>query len=240
MQLPMLHKANLVKRYKRFLADIHLPNQEEKTIYCANTGAMTGCADTGDRVWYSISDNLKRKYSCSWEITEKPNGDFICVNTQRANQLVLEALQQHKLPPFDKYPTILPEVKYGQEHSRIDFLLKSPDLADCYIEVKSVTLLGKDHLGMFPDAKTTRGQKHLRELMSMREQGKRAVIFFAVLHSGIERFTPAAHIDPQYAQLLRKAQQSGVEVMCYAAKFIQKENRPIQLVIENRSVEINL
>lgn len=215
---PDLQPARLVKRYKRFLADVVTPQGEELTIHCANTGAMTGCATPGDTVWYSTSASLTRKYPHSWELTETQQGDWICVNTLRANGLVREALNAVQIAELSGYDTLLPEVKYGAENSRIDFLLQASDRCNCYIEVKSVTLLQQGK-GYFPDAVTVRGQKHLRELSQIAQSGQRAVLFFAVLHSGIEDVAPARHIDARYAELLSQARQNGVEVLCYKAQL---------------------
>ena len=215
---PALQHATLIQRYKRFLADVITPTGEQLTLHCPNTGAMTGCATPGDTVWYSTSDNPKRKYAHTWEITETQDGAFICVNTQRANPLVKEAIDAGIIPALSGYSHIKGEVKYGEEGSRIDFMLQADDRPECYIEVKSVTLADRDN-GYFPDAVTLRGQKHLRELMSVAAAGKRAVLLFAVLHSAIERFSPARHIDPKYAQLLNEAQKQGVEVFAYKAEL---------------------
>ena len=230
---PALQPATLIQRYKRFLADVITPAGETLTLHCPNTGAMTGCATPGDTVWYSTSENTKRKYPHTWEMTETQSGAFICVNTLRANQLVKEALTNGMLPELVGYGTQKSEVKYGDEGSRIDFMLQAEDRPECYIEVKSVTLAEKEQ-GYFPDAITERGQKHLRELMSVAAEGKRAVIFFAVLHSAITRFSPAHHIDAKYAQLLVEAQLKGVEILVYKAELSAhgmtlKEPLPITL-----------
>jgi sugar fermentation stimulation protein A len=213
-----LQSAKLIKRYKRFLADIKLNNDEETTIHCANTGAMKGCAEPDDTVWYSTSTNPKRKYPFSWEITQTQAKHFICVNTLRANQLVEEALNKGLISELANFTKLKREVKYGNENSRVDFLATYDHAPDTYIEVKSVTLLDSDH-GYFPDAVTTRGQKHLRELIEMVELGHRAVLFFAVLHSGINDISAASHIDPTYASLLKEARISGVEIIAYKASF---------------------
>ncbi len=213
---PPLQPATLIKRYKRFLADVVTPQGETFTLHCANTGAMTGCATPGDTVWYSTSDNAKRKYAHSWELTHTQQGDWICVNTMRANGLVREAIEQNRIPELSGYSKISGEVKYGSESSRIDLLLQAENRVNCYIEVKSVTLL-QHNRGYFPDAVTLRGQKHLRELQNMAADGQRAVLFFAVLHTGITQVAPAHHIDAHYAELLAQVQQSGVEVVCYGA-----------------------
>lgn len=215
---PALRPARLVQRYKRFLADVVTPEGETLTIHCANTGAMTGCATPGDTVWYSTSASLTRKYPHSWELTETQDGHWICVNTLRANGLLREALNAGQIAELTGYPTLLPEVKYGSENSRIDFLLQADSRRNCYIEVKSVTLLQQGH-GYFPDAVTVRGQKHLRELSQIARSGQRAVLFFAVLHSGINDVSPAHHIDAHYADLLEQAQRNGVEVLCYKAQL---------------------
>ena len=215
---PALQPATLVQRYKRFLADVVTPEGVALTLHCPNTGAMTGCATPGDTVWYSTSPNIKRKYPHTWEITQTAGGEYICVNTLRANQLVKEAISLDLIPELRGYNSLKTEVKYGAENSRIDFLLQAEDQPECYIEVKSVTLADRDN-GYFPDAVTLRGQKHLRELISVAAEGKRAVLFFAVLHSAIGKFSPARHIDPKYAQLLNEAQKQGVEVLAYKAEL---------------------
>lgn len=213
---PPLKSARLIARYKRFLADVVTPEGETLTIHCANTGAMTGCATPGDTVWYSTSDTPTRKYPHSWEITETQQGHWICVNTLRANQLVREALDEQRITELSAYEHRQAEVKYGSENSRIDFLLKAKEKRNCYIEVKSVTLLHEGK-GYFPDAVTIRGQKHLRELRAVAAEGHRAVLLFAVLHSGIEDVSPARHIDAAYAEQLIQAQRDGVEVLAYQA-----------------------
>lgn len=215
---PPLQSATLIQRYKRFLADVATPTGETLTLHCPNTGAMTGCATPGDTVWYSTSENTKRKYAHTWELTQTQSDAWICVNTMRANMLVKEALMADRLPTLTGYSVLKSEVKYGSEHSRIDFMLQAEDRRNCYIEVKSVTLADKAQ-GYFPDAVTLRGQKHLRELMSVAAAGDRAVLLFAVLHSAIDRFSPARHIDPKYAQLLSEAQRQGVEILIYKAEL---------------------
>ncbi|MBY6198613.1 DNA/RNA nuclease SfsA [Vibrio hangzhouensis] len=233
---PPLKQGKLIKRYKRFLADITLADKQQLTIHCANTGAMTGCAETGATVWYSTSDNAKRKYPNSWELTQTAAGHSICVNTARANTLVVEAINNEVISELSGYQTLRTEVKYGQENSRIDILLQDSDREDCYIEVKSVTLLDdlNSGQGYFPDAQTTRGQKHLRELTEMVQSGHRAVLFFAVLHSGIEKVSAAHHIDAKYSLLLKQAREAGVEIICYKAEFSDNEIRLLSRVDFNQ------
>lgn len=211
-----LIKGQLIKRYKRFLADVELDNGETVTAHCPNTGAMTGCAEPGFTVWLSPSDNPKRKLKYTWELTETFDKHRICVNTQRANALLEEALNDGVITPLSGFSDLRREVKYGSQNSRIDALLRYPNAADTYVEAKSVTLLESEQ-GYFPDAVSVRGQKHLLELSEMAAAGHRAVLFFAVLHTGINTVSPAAHIDPKYAELLHQAVAQGVEVMAYKA-----------------------
>ncbi|WP_213894450.1 DNA/RNA nuclease SfsA [Raoultella ornithinolytica] len=230
---PPLQSAILIKRYKRFLADVVTPDGRELTLHCPNTGAMTGCATPGDTVWYSTSDNPKRKYAHTWELTQTQRGAIICVNTLRANILAKEAILAGNIVKLSGYNTLKSEVKYGEEKSRIDIMLQAEERQNCYIEVKSVTLAENDS-GYFPDAVTERGQKHLRELMSVAAAGDRAVILFAVLHSAIDRFSPAHHIDARYAQLLIEAQTKGVEILVYKAELsteMMTLNKPITAVL---------
>jgi len=170
-----IKKATLIRRYKRFLTDITLQDGTATTIHVANTGAMTGCAVPNDTIFYSTSTNLKRKYPFSWEASLTQNNHWICVNTIRANQLIEEAIRTDQIVELTGYADLKREVKFGNENSKIDFLLQSHQKADTYVEVKSVTLLdtekanGDQHKntnqqGYFPDAVTVRGQKHLREL----------------------------------------------------------------------------
>ncbi|MEG9499243.1 DNA/RNA nuclease SfsA [Mannheimia indoligenes] len=226
MQFPPLSCGILLRRYKRFLADVQLPNGEQITLHCPNTGAMTGCANAGDTVWFSTSNNPKRKYAHTWELTQTQAGHFICVNTLRANQLVQEALENQWISELADYQQMLLEQKYGSENSRVDFLLKSDRLQDCFVEVKSTTLLMENGVGMFPDAKTERGQKHLRELANIAEQGLQAVIFFAILHTGIEKFEVAKQIDPKYAELFEQAKKQNVKVLTYKVDVIFENGKP--------------
>lgn len=221
---PPLQSARLIQRYKRFLADVQLPDQSETTMHVANTGAMTGCAVPNDIVWFSTSNNAKRKYPCSWELTQTQHNHYICVNTLRANQLAEEAINNGVVTELSGYSLLQREVKYGDENSRIDIFLSQSNqqLPDAYVEVKSVTLLDNNQ-GYFPDAVTTRGQKHLRELIAMVQSGHRAVLFFAVLHSGINAVSSAKHIDPTYAALLDEAIAAGVEVIVYKADISPDE-----------------
>ena len=226
---PPLQQSQLIKRYKRFLADIILTDGSQTTLHVANTGAMTGCAEPGDIVCYSTSSNTKRKYPFSWEITITEDNHHICVNTIRANQLIEEALNANVITELADYSSIQREVKYGSENSKIDFLLTEQEKPAAYVEVKSVTLLEGEQ-GYFPDAVTTRGQKHLRELIEVAQQGHRAVLLFAVLHSGINSVKIAKHIDKKYNALIVEAQNNGVEILAYKAEF-ELTNQSTKIVI---------
>jgi len=206
-----LKQAILVKRYKRFLADV-LIDGALQTIYIPNTGAMTNCGSEGDIIWYSCSTNTKRKYQYTWELSERDG--LICVNTARANEFVAGALRKGEIESLKGYE-VKSEVKYGD--SRIDFMLSRGD-EKCFVEVKSCTLL-KNGQGYFPDAVTLRGQKHLIELMKIVKEGHRAVLLFAILHSGIDSVQAAREIDPKYADLLDEAVKAGVEVITFKANL---------------------
>lgn len=233
MIFPPLSSGILLRRYKRFLADVQLPNGEQITVHCPNTGAMTGCANAGDTLWFSTSDNPKRKYAHTWELTQTQGGDFICINTQRANQLVAEALENQWIVELADYREIWAEQKYGTEKSRIDFLLKRQGFADCFVEVKSTTLLTENGIGMFPDAKTERGQKHLRELATIAKQGLQAVILFAILHTGIQTFEVARQIDAKYADLFEHAANVGVKALRYKARIVLENQIPTAMLLDS-------
>lgn len=218
-----LQEAVLIKRYKRFLADVQLPDGSVTTVHCPNTGSMLNCAEPGSRVWYSVAANAARKYPLTWEIVEVAGGHKVGINTARANMLVREGLASGMIDMLSGYGSVQSEVVYGSEKSRIDFLLSghAVDHRFCYVEVKSVTLGLANGLGAFPDAVTARGQKHLRELMAMCDAGHRAVLLFCVQHSGIEQVIPADDVDPEYGVLLRAARDAGVEVVAFAVEFAE-------------------
>ncbi len=215
---PPFVQATLLRRYKRFLADVHLSNGQEITVHCPNTGSMKNCLAPGEPCWISTTDNPKRKYPHTLEITTTPTGDLAGVNTGLPNKLVEEAIRDGVVASLAGYTVIKREVRYGAENRRLDLLLSEhAPQPDCYVEVKNVTLLEDEGRGYFPDAVSTRGSKHLRELITMVEAGYRAVLFFCVQHSGIEQVSPADHIDPTYGDTLRKAIAAGVEVVAYKA-----------------------
>ena len=221
--------ARLIKRYKRFLADVRLDNDEMITVHCPNTGSMKNCVEENAEIWLSDSDNPKRKYRYTWEYLRTSRGHHIGVNAGKANQLVQSAIRDDLVEPLAGYDTIRPEVKYGDENSRIDLLLQDSKKQDCYVEVKSVTLLEdppSSGIGYFPDAVSERGAKHLRELIKMSQADARSVLFFCVQHTGIQEVRPADHIDREYGKLLREALDSGVEVLAYK---VRKSNKGFRL-----------
>ena len=218
---PPLQLAWLKKRYKRFLADVDLPDGSVLTLHCPNTGSMKNCLYPGNRVWYSDSGDSKRKYPCTWYFIEDPEQNIVGIHTGLSNRLVRETILADRISDLAGYRNVTSEVRYGIRNSRIDFYLSDHkrELPDCYVEVKNVSLKVQDGVGLFPDAVTVRGQKHLKELMFARKQGFRAVLVFCVQHTGIERIMPADQIDPIYGDLLRQAVSEGVEVMAYGASF---------------------
>lgn len=228
--MPQLYPALLLRRYKRFLADIRLPDGAELTIHCPNTGSMKNCVLPESPCWYSVSDSKTRKYPQTLEVVSAPGGHLAGINTARTNELVEQALREDVITELYGYQTLRREVVYGSEKSRIDFLLSqhSDDARLCYLEVKNVTLMEAEGEGFFPDAVSERGSKHLRELMAMVAQGHRAVLLFCVQHTGIKSVRAAEHIDAVYAATLQAARAAGVEVIAYAA-FIKPEHNIIKL-----------
>ncbi len=212
-QTPLV-RATLVRRYKRFLADVVLEDGREVTAHCGNPGAMTGLKEPGLTVWLEPNDNPKRKLRYAWKLVELPVGHWAGVDTNVANRIVAEAFDKNQIPALTAYHTIRPEVKYGT-NSRIDFLLTAPDLPDLYLEVKSVTLRRSGEWAEFPDSVTTRGTKHLNELVTMVENGHRAVMLYLIQRTDCTGFRLAADIDTDYAGAFARAIKAGVEVLCY-------------------------
>ncbi|SMF20740.1 DNA/RNA nuclease SfsA [Pseudobacteriovorax antillogorgiicola] len=210
-----LVQGTLIKRYKRFLADVTLDDGSVITAHCANTGSMKTCGDPGDRIALRYDPNPKRKLAYSWELTHTKGG-FIGINTMNPNRIVEEALVEGRIAEFGDYTSIRREVKYG-EKSRIDFLLEDDSHPDCYIEVKNVTLKVGQHLA-FPDAVTSRGLKHLQELTRMVEQGHRAALLFVANRPEGNHVAIANDIDPAYGDGILKARDAGVEILAYRVK----------------------
>lgn len=205
-----LTEGRLLKRYKRFLADVELENGSIVVAHCANSGSMLGCKEEGSTVYLSPNQNPKAKLDWRWEMIEI-NGGLVGINTSHPNGLVEQAIADGAITELQGYGSMRREVKYGQ-NSRIDILLEEPGL--CYVEVKNVTL-EVDGEAQFPDSVTTRGAKHLRELTQMVQDGHRAVMVYLVQRTDCSHFRPAAHIDPIYAHELKAAVGEGVEVLCY-------------------------
>lgn len=231
MQYPGgLTEAVLLRRYKRFLADVEFADGTVLTAHCANPGAMTSCWEEGCPARLSFHDNPKRKLKWSLEQT-CVGGTWIAVNTAVHNRVVGEALRAGRIEELGGYDSVKPEQKYG-EGSRVDFLLSTAD-RHCYVEVKGVSLL-LDGVGMFPDSVTKRGQKHLGDLMNVVRKGHRAVLLFNVARGDVPHVRPADHIDPVYGRLLREAQDVGVELLAYrcevsADALVLAERLEIQL-----------
>src|SRR5919197_6316654 len=207
--------ATLVKRYKRFLADVTLPSGETVTVHCANPGAMTGLNVPGARVWLSKSANPNRKLAHSWELIEVDLGggaELVGINTAHPNALAAEAIAAGIIPELGGYTSVRREVKYGK-NSRVDFVLEAPARPPCYVEIKNVHLMRRPGLAEFPDAVTKRGAKHLHELSAMAKAGARAVMLFLVQIGSARSFALARDIDPAYGKAFDAARRAGIEAI---------------------------
>jgi len=214
---PALDRAILVRRYKRFLADLALPDGRLLTVHCPNTGAMLGCAEEGSEAWYSTSTNTRRKYPQTLEVVVSARGR-VGVNTARANALVREALEGGRLCGFEGAAVLRGEVAIPDEAGRFDLLLEQ-DGELCYVEVKNVTLCGNGGLGLFPDAVSERAVKHLRALARRARAGDRAALVFCAQHTGITTVAPAEQIHPAYGEALRDARAAGVEIRAFGCRI---------------------
>lgn len=217
---PPMVRGTLVKRYKRFLADVKLADGETVIAHCPNPGSMKTCAEPGWIAWLTPANNPKRKLKWTLEIVESPTTRML-VNTARPNRIVEEALRGGQIAELLGYETIRPEVKYG-ENSRIDLLCTRPDKPDCYVEIKNVTYLGTDGVAAFPDSVSKRAAKHMRELSQMVDEGHRAVVFFLVSRTDTAGMRPADEIDPTYGEALRSAVKNGVEAIAYQVGFAEQ------------------
>ena len=213
--------AILIKRYKRFLADVKLENNEIITVHCPNPGSMLGLQEEGQKCWISLSENKKRKLPYTLEMVEVADGEestLVGINTNLPNKLAYEAITEGKIPKLDGYNDIKREVPYG-DSSRIDLLLQKEGKPDCYVEVKNVTLMREKGLYEFPDCKTERGAKHLRELAKQAKHGKRAVMLYIIQRQDGNAFKLACDIDPNYNKEFEEAKNAGVEAYALACRL---------------------
>lgn len=217
---PLL-RGRLIKRYKRFMADVELDDGQTVTAHCANSGSMLSVQDPGSEVWLSPASNPDRKLKYTWELIRVGEG-LVGINTQHPNGLVADAVADGTIAELAGYASLRREVKYGQ-NSRIDLLLEDPSRPPCYVEVKNCTLRRGGGPVEFPDAVTARGAKHLVELADMVAGGARAVMAYLVQREDGDRFTIAADIDPDYAAGLKQAIAAGVEVICYRCRLSPDE-----------------
>lgn len=237
MQYPPLVPGTLLRRYKRFFADVRLDDGREVVAHCPNTGSMRAVNVPGCRVWLAASDNPKRKLAWTWELIELPQPDgstaMTSVHTGRANRLVEEALREQRLPGLAGYATLKREARVAggamQTKARLDFRLDDPERGSAFIEVKQVTLKEPDGHGYFPDAVSVRGRKHLLALADLAARGHRAVLLFCVAHAGIRDVAPAAHLDPAYAIALREVAARGVEMLAYGCRVSCREGVPVTI-----------
>jgi sugar fermentation stimulation protein A len=218
MRFPVpLLPATLVRRYKRFLADVVLPSGETITVHCANPGAMIGLNVPGARVWLSKSANSQRKLAHSWELIEVDLGggtELVGINTSHPNALAAEAISAGLIPELAGYTIMRREVRYGA-NSRVDFLLEASARPPCYVEIKNVHLMREGGLAEFPDAVTKRGTKHLAELGAVVAAGSRAVMLYLIQIGSAQRFKLARDIDHAYGQAFDAARRKGVEAIAY-------------------------
>ena len=219
-------------RYKRFFAEVETSSNEILTLHCPNTGSMKNCMVNGSSCWYSLAGGKKRKLPGTLELVSTEAGNLAGINSALANKIVQDGIRCGTIDGLSQYPIMRTEVRYGEENSRIDILLEGPDKT-CFVEVKNVTLDMGGGLALFPDSVTSRGTKHLRELMRVRTLGYRAVLFFCVQINGIDRLGMASHIDAEYVRTLYHAIDEGVEVMawqCQQTQFASTLISPIDLV----------
>ncbi|SFU00784.1 DNA/RNA nuclease SfsA [Halomonas saccharevitans] len=246
MIYPTLVPGTLLRRYKRFLADVRLDDGREVVAHCPNTGSMRAVNVPGCRVWLAASDNPARKLAWTWELIELPQSDgsvaATSVHTGRANRIVEEALHAGSVEELAGYAEIRREVRLaawgegvtagsGHERTRLDFCLEDAHRGTAFVEVKQVTLRESDGHGYFPDAVSARGRRHLEALAALAEAGHRAVLLFCVAHEGIEDVAPAAHLDPAYAATLGEVAARGVEVLARRCEFVREDGVPVAVCL---------
>lgn len=213
-----LVSGRLVKRYKRFFADVELSNGRIVTAHCPNTGSMLGLAKHGVKVWLEPNEDPRKKLKYSWKLVDHENGHFTGVDTSIANKIVYEALLQRKILEVLDYDIILREQKYGA-NSRVDFLLRNGSKT-CYLEVKSVTLCRQEKIAEFPDTVTSRGAKHLKELSKTVSTNTRAIVLYLVQRSDCNYFKIADDLDQTYLNETILSKNSGVEFVSYRVNFL--------------------
>ena len=214
-----LIEARLVRRYKRFLADVRLDDGTLTTVHCPNTGAMHGCDEPGSRVWLSSSRNTRRKYPLGWELVEVASGVLVGINSRLANDLVQEALVEGGIEEIGRPVAIRREVSFAESGTRVDFLLSlGGKVRNCLVEVKSVTAVDKKGVAYFPDAVSERAIRHLDFLAAQSRQGTRCVLFYCVQRNDVDEVRAATEIHPGYSDALMAAARSGVEIMAYRCK----------------------
>lgn len=223
-----LIETRLVKRYKRFLADVELTDGEIITVHCANPGSMMGLTEPGNRAWISDSKNPKRKLRYSLEIIEV-NGVMVGINTGHPNKLAKEAIETGKIPQLSNYETLRTEVKYG-ENSRIDILLQDNQKTDTYVEIKNVHFIRTQGVHEFPDSVTARGAKHLDEMAREVEKGNRAVMLYVIQRSDGNRFKIARDLDPNYHAAFQRAVTKGVEAYAIRCNVSPEEIEAVELI----------
>ncbi len=205
--------GKLIRRYKRFLADVELDNGEVVIAHTSNSGSMKSCLEEGAEVYLTYVDDPKRKTKYTWEMI-KINDSWVGINTAVPNLLVFEAVKNQQIEALSGYSFVKREVKF--DDSRFD-VFASNEREECFIEVKNVSLK-VDNYARFPDAVTTRGRKHLNTLMKVKKEGMRAVMVYVIQRADVEVFAPAVDIDPEYAKTLKEAYENGVEVYPIRAK----------------------
>ncbi len=225
-----LQSATLIKRYKRFLADVKTDEGKEITVHCPNSGSMRGCSTPGSRVMLSTSPNANRKYPQTLEMIQEGN-TWIGVNTMLTNKIVAEAILEGRVEELKGVDKLTREVKTSAS-SRLDLLLERGE-EKIYVEIKNCSLV-EDDWAMFPDAVTARGTKHLHELADLVQQGHQGIIFFCIQRTDADRFRPAAQIDPLYAKTLAEVRDKGVQILAYQAEvcpesIIIKKSLPCSL-----------
>jgi len=214
-----LIEGTLVRRYKRFLADVKLNNGQEVTVHCANPGSMTGCSEPGSKVLVSVAADPRRKFKHQLEIIYAGRIP-VAIHTGRPNAVVAEAIGKGLLPELAGYATLRREALFGRDR-RIDLLLEGNGLRSCYVDVKGVSLANGE-VAMFPDTITEGGIEQMAELVDIVREGNRAMIFFLAQRADVERFKIADHVDPEFGQAIRDAIARGVEVVCYRAKVTRR------------------